>query len=104
MKTKTFDESSSVLRPRGGHIQSIKHGSGNYLTGYVVTEYGIVGIYAQGDAESFRLTILNFCLNGRNHHRTFRGKRYSRRGIVSVANRFAAEKSLGLGLNRSTQR
>lgn len=69
-----------------------KHG--NYLEGCVITDRGIVYVYTQGgtfngvkDAPS---TTMQIVLGGRLYSRTV-NKRYSKRGLSTVCNRFAQE-------------
>jgi len=68
-----------------------KHPSG-YLEGCVITEHGIVSAYSQGGGETLEepSTTLQFVIGGRLYSRTL-PRRYTPRGIVAVANRFARE-------------
>lgn len=61
----------------------------DWTEGTVRTPHGIVEVYAQGSERSFRVTRLDFVWEGRVHVRSFRGKRYSPRGIVTKAKEFA---------------
>ena len=65
-------------------------GKSTYLVGHVMTEYGTVGIYTQGDDKNFHHTRLDFPHGKTCYVRTF-NKRYSERGIVTVAKKFAKE-------------
>jgi len=62
-----------------------------WLEGTVATKHGIVEVYVQGDAEFRHSSRLDFVHRGRLYMRTFSGKRYSPRGLVTKANQFAAE-------------
>lgn len=62
-----------------------------WTTGCIVTPHGIVRVYAQGDDEHCHTTSLTIVHDGRLHSRDFHGKRYSSRGIVTVAKKFAKD-------------
>lgn len=64
---------------------------GNWVDGKVLTKHGIVTVYAQGDSLVEKLTTLDFIWKGFRHTRLFRDKRYSERGLVTQARRFADE-------------
>jgi len=87
---KTTEWSTKVSHPFN---RVWKHPSG-YLEGCVITEHGIVSAYSQGggDGDSFEVpsTTLQFVIGGRLYSRTL-PRRYTPRGIVAVANRFARE-------------
>lgn len=61
-----------------------------WTDGDVVTYYGIVSVYAQGDEDSYYSTGLQFAYEGRLYGRTFL-KRYTPRGIVTKANEFVQD-------------
>jgi hypothetical protein len=84
---KTTDDTYSIGKGFG-RIQVRKEG---WTDGVVVTEHGLVEVYAQGDAKEVHLTSLRFASAGQFHTRNFHGKRYSPRGLVTVAKRFAAD-------------
>jgi hypothetical protein len=61
-----------------------------YIEGSVLTPHGIVTGYAQGSDTESHHTSLSVIVNGRMYTRSW-PKRYSARGIVTLAARFAAE-------------
>lgn len=67
---------------------------GNYLEGCVMTDRGIVYVYSQGGTFNGLTdsphTSMQIVLGGRLYSREIH-KRYTRRGLVTVANRFAQE-------------
>lgn len=71
-----------------GRVSERKEG---WTEGDVVTPHGIVSVYAQGDDKNVFITRLDFAWKGRMHIRSFQGKRYSPRGIVTKAKAFAKE-------------
>ena len=71
-----------------GNITTRKEG---WTEGTVTTPHGLVSVYAQGDEENVYITMLDFAWKGRMHVRSFQGKRYSPRGIVTKAKVFAKE-------------
>lgn len=85
---KQFDDSISLQKRGYGRVEVRKEG---WMDGDVLTPYGIVTVYAQGDAENVPHTKLDFVWRGRLHIRNFNGKRYSARGIVTKAMEFATE-------------
>lgn len=85
---KQFDDSMSLEKRGYGRIEVRKEG---WTDGEVLTPFGIVTVYAQGDAENVPHTRLDFVWNGRLYMRNFGDKRYSPRGIVTKAMKFAAE-------------
>lgn len=60
-------------------------------TGPVYTQHGIVHVYTQGDERHSKHTRLDIVWNGRTHSRSISGVRYTPRGLVTLAKRFAAE-------------
>jgi hypothetical protein len=84
---KVNDLKFKVTRPRGNTSLQREY---NYLHGTVVTAIGIVTVYSQGSAGDRRLSVLTLVLNGVEYHRSI-NKRYSPRGLVTQANRFANE-------------
>ena len=85
---KHNDDSMSLARRGYGRIEVRKDG---WTDGEVVTPFGIVSVYAQGDAENQPHTRLDFAWNGRLYMRNFDGVRYSPRGLVTKAMQFASE-------------
>ena len=79
----------TVNRP-GGNIRPDKEY--DYLEGNVSTKYGYVMVYTQGDQKLRHMTALWLIHNGRQYCRHI-NRRYSARGIVTKANRFAKEVS-----------
>lgn len=67
---------------------------GGYLEGSVITACGIVYVYSQGGVTDGRSesdqTQMQIVCDGRLYSRNV-DKRYTKRGLVAVANRFAAE-------------
>lgn len=80
---------------RSGHSH-IENRNG-WTEGSVFTQHGIVSVYAQGDKENCYVTRLDFVWNGRCYSRTYNGKRYSPRGIKTIARKFAEEIAKGAG-------
>ena len=66
-----------------------KHPAG-YLEGSVITAHGIVYVYSQGGATEVPSTNLQIVWGGRLYSRTMK-RRYTQRGLVTVANRYAKE-------------
>lgn len=66
-----------------------RHPAG-YLEGCVLTEHGVVAVYSQGSETEAPSTNLDFVWEGRLYSRTIPA-RYTQRGLVTVANRFAEE-------------
>ncbi len=62
-----------------------------WLDGEVVTPWGFVRCYAQGDDKSSHHTRIDFIFNGVMYSRNFSGKRYTKRGIKTIAFQFAKE-------------
>lgn len=82
----------SMKLPYRGINWISRHPAG-WTDGEVLTPFGIVAVYAQGDkakGESFH-TRLDFVFDGRLYMRNFENKRYSSRGLVTKAYEFAAE-------------
>lgn len=86
-----YEDSMSIRKPFG----RLHNNESGWTDGEVVTPYGIVSVYAQGDKENWHLTRLDFAHKNRMYIRSFR-KRYTHRGIVTKANRFAQEIVEGL--------
>ena len=84
---KIFDDSMKVQKDGFSRTED----RGGWTDGEIVTPWGIVSVYAQGDAENANHTRLDFVHAGRLHMRNFHGKRYSRRGIKTKAMQFAKE-------------
>ena len=85
---KTTDESWKVSGNTGLLISFDKEY--NYLEGTVTTPYGMVSVYSQGDEKSSAYTRLDIVINGRQFSRSIY-RRYTQRGLVVVAGRFAEE-------------
>lgn len=85
---KHNDDSMSLARRGYGRINVHKDG---WTDGEVVTPFGIVSVYAQGDDENRPHTRLDFAWDGRLYMRNFDGRRYSPRGLVTKAMQFASE-------------
>jgi hypothetical protein len=66
-----------------------KHPDG-YFEGCVFTPNGIVNVYSQGGESETPSTNLDFVWEGRLHSRRI-PRRFTRRGLVTVANRYAEE-------------
>ena len=84
---KQHDDSMQLGKRGYGRIDTTK----GYADGEVLTPFGIVSVYAQGDQQNAPHTRLHFVWYGRLHMRSFSGKRYSPRGIVTKAMEFARE-------------
>ena len=84
---KIIDDDVSIL-PHHANLETRKKG---WDEGSVYVPQGIIEVYAQGDEDNFYCTMLRFVYNGRLHIRTIHGKRYSHRGIVTLAKRYAHE-------------
>jgi hypothetical protein len=84
------DWSYKIARPAS---RVWKHPAG-YLEGSVITADGIVYVYSQGGVSDGNTesdaTNLQIVVGGRLYSRSI-AKRYTQRGLVMVANRFAAE-------------
>lgn len=86
---KVTDDSYAIGKQSHGY-GIFRHKSG-YDDGHVLTPWGYVLVYAQGSATECHVTRLTFCHGGRAHSREFKGKRYSLRGMVTKAHKFAQE-------------
>jgi len=86
MKTKILTTTKAL--PIGQGWSRIENRTG-WTDGWVVTPHGIVCIYSQGDDNYYHFTRLDFAWNGIHHIKTFDGKRYPNRYIVTLAKRFA---------------
>jgi hypothetical protein len=81
---KSSNYTMKVLRPWGGISQNKEDG---YAEGVVFTPNGIVDVYSQdGDPH----TVLRVVIDGRLHQRNIH-KAYTKRGLVTLATRYAAE-------------
>ncbi len=89
MKVIEFD--MSLRRPSGRTSFHPSRGHGSWVDGSVFTPHGIVTVYAQGGPDSTPHTRLEFIRDCRLYVRSFDGKRYSTRGLVTQANLFAKE-------------
>jgi len=82
-----FDDSKKISKSFS-HVRIDPKG---WTKGNIFTPSGIVSTYAQGDNDSFHMTKLEFVHKNRMHIRTFMGKRYSPRAIVTKANQFVSD-------------
>lgn len=64
--------------------------SADYDSGTIKTDHGIVRAYAHGDDDKSGYTQLRIVKDGEGYERRW-GKRYSRRFMVTLARRFAAD-------------
>lgn len=87
-KPKVFDDEMSAALGGSGRIHD---DPGGWTDGDVLTFYGIVAVYTQGDDRYDRHTRLDFVWKGRLHIRNISNRRYTARGLVTLAKRFAAE-------------
>lgn len=87
--TKIRDESYKITHAHGLGLMSHTTARGNWTDGGVVTKFGIVDIYI--DEERARM---DFVCRGRHHIRSV-SKAVTKRGIVTMANRFAMQISSG---------
>ncbi len=62
----------------------------DYDVGEVNTPYGIISVYMQGCDDYQQITRLDFVVDGICYTRTW-DRRYSRKYVVTLAKRFAAE-------------
>lgn len=86
--TKIEDSSYALGKPSGGRLALNK---GEWTDGPVATRHGFVVVYAQGDANSFHVSRLDFIWDGRLYIRSYQSQRLSPRGLVTAAARFAEE-------------
>lgn len=85
---EVYDYNYSIGRGFGS-TNTYKEG---WMDGEVYTPHGIVIVYAQGDKNiSPFVTTLRLMNKGVVYVRSFGGKRYSSRGIVTKAKQFAKE-------------
>jgi hypothetical protein len=84
-------QSDFAVGASGSGLIRTKRGEDGWTEGVVPTRHGFVSVYAQGDAQYSHHTRLDFIWAGRWYQRNFCGKRYSHRGLVTVAVRFAKE-------------
>jgi hypothetical protein len=66
-----------------------------WTEGSIATEWGIVSVYSQGDDRFSHSTRMDIVHDGRCIARNIYGKRYSKRGLVTLAKRFAKEITQG---------
>lgn len=85
---KIFNDSFSVGKTGFNRTQDRSHG---WLDGEIATPWGFVIVYAQGDDNNEYLTRLDFIHKGRQYVRSFRGKRFTQRGVKTKAMQFARE-------------
>lgn len=79
---KVIDDGWAV----GNGYSVIHNRTDSWNDGVVFTPHGIVRVFFYGNSSG-----LDFAFRGRVHRRTFEGKRYTRRGIVTKAKQFAKE-------------
>lgn len=80
-----YEISFSLKKPFG----RIRLNPGGWDEGEVITPFGIVSVYAQGDENNVHHTAMDFAFNGRFYHKSFQKRRYSQRYMVTKANQFA---------------
>lgn len=83
----------------GAHItrfETITSEHGSYITGCVFTFHGAVWVYSQGDEKSFHHTALQFPKGNTVFVRNI-PKRFTKRGLVTQAKKFAAEVTAKVG-------
>lgn len=88
---KTMKISDDSLSIKGRNINRVSSNPGGYTDGEVLTEYGIVAVYAQGDENHWYGSRLDFVHGGRLYIRNFEKKRLTHRGLVRQAGKFARE-------------
>lgn len=84
-----FDDKMTVGKGFGRLSDHGTKSGETYTDGSVVTPHGIVLAYSQGDADSFHHTRLDVVKNGTLYMKNIK-RRYSKRGLVTLAKRFAA--------------
>lgn len=84
-----FDDKMTVGRGFGRLTDNGTKSGETYTEGYVATPHGIVTAYSQGDADSFHHTRLDVVKDGILYMKNIK-RRYSKRGLVTLAKRFAA--------------
>lgn len=62
----------------------------DFIEGFVSTPYGLVRVYSQGDENNTYHSSFRFVLNGNEYIRTI-NRRYKKRGLTSLAGKFAKE-------------
>ena len=82
---KTTESVWKVCRPDGYNLTEHKDGNYAWTSGTVRTQHGFVDVYAEAG-----FTRLSIIFDGYSVSRTF-NRRYSKRGIVTLANRFIEE-------------
>lgn len=85
---KIFDQNFKVEKRGYSRIEERREG---WTDGEVITPWGVVSVYAQGDDTHAHHTRLDFVFAGRQWIRDFSGKRYSTRGLKTKAMQFAKE-------------
>ena len=91
-----YTDDSMAINEGFSRIKTVWGTGVSWLDGEVITEQGMVSIYAQGDDNCFAHTRLDFVFEGRLHMRNYPNKRYTKRGIAMLAKRFAHEITEGL--------
>lgn len=87
MKNEPYEYQFSV-KPHFTRINSMS--GGQWLTGVVFTEHGAVYVYTQGGKSTRPSTTLSLLRGDKVIIRQI-PKRYSKRGLVTLAKRFAKE-------------
>ena len=87
MTKQIYDWGFSV---RNRHVSWIRDMKG-WTEGSIATEHGIVSVYSQGYNDNRDFTRLDLVHDGYCHCRSIKGKRYSHRGLITQAKRFASE-------------
>ena len=83
-----FDDSVSLGQRSMSLITDRPEG---WTEGVVHTPAGTVQVYAQGSAQESYHTQLHFAWEGRLYTRNFPKRRFSQRGLVTAAHRFAMD-------------
>jgi len=87
---KVIDDQVAVGNRPWNHLhERTEHGG--WTEGTVVTQHGIVEVYAQGDEDHFHCSKLSIVKGGVRFDRQINGKRYTQRGLVTLAKKFANE-------------
>lgn len=84
----TVERWKSKVEKRGYNRTTDRDG---YTDGEVITPWGFVSVYAQGDERHHHCTRLDFVHDGFMHTKQFNDKRYTKRAIKTKAFEFAKE-------------
>lgn len=85
----TYEQWKSKVEKRGYNRTTDR--VDGWTDGDVITPWGFVCVYAQGDDKHHHCTWLHFIHNGYMYTRQFNNKRYTKRGIKTKAFEFAKE-------------